>query len=869
MSLSHFQVNCIREFSCLFRNQEYRSSGYVTCDSNFVFRCSKFFPISFLPFFHGVVVPRQVGTMNASMSLQQRREEEQNQARSEVTESASAMDDGRREASMESSGPDQRYNVQLDESLLSSDFLMEATELLIPLAEEGPMETPETAIPSTTSTIQGEAAATPANGTEESETATTAQQGNGRLNVRLRVPPGAHVHVLRPNVGGSTRRMDRPTIHSLGGATIPIPLSRPSAVQNSTRAGRNAGQAPSTDSSPPSTDPAPLNGGTPARRVSRYSRTVPIHATIPLPIHGNGGRRPSTGFIQNASHAIPLATPFSGGPDNSRVEIPPLRSHVLSDSKQELVNVLDGREGDLEGFTCSLCCEFMDKPHGHSGCAIRLCESCLARLRQMSQPEGAEGLLRCPTCRNMCQFEEDKTLVSSLEASPRVRCRYAGCNKTNLCLSEVAEHETVCPAVKVACRYSRFGCPWKGPRGDLANHEECDCTLAKVSGLVQQHRNLLASVQRATSELQGRQNGLLQVSHVLQQQVQNLALATRQQQRQQRNAIRDVVTSTIPICNPNNPLHVAEYIVALFTDTLQASPGRWKRMESSESIASIFNQMLLVPLLLVSSSFCFQQVSLLSRANNVTSTNELDFVEIIATCFCMITGTIAMVSSFLSDSSSSLKWKVFQVKTVYGVQLGHQHVGTLVSICSFLLYAMLFFYARESAGWVYVCFFYTLVSVSSLLFPMFLLICVKERHVRHVKIAWDHGRAAAPLMEGSVLAFMWVQTLQTGPYPELLLVLVMGVFVLLQFFNISNRPVLVPFIVQSATAIAKFPKWGSNAEIYPAVVFFLPILISLTIWTCHRCLAYGITMIGKSSLRPPGEIVLLMGLFSWVILLAL
>lgn len=117
---------------------------------------------------------------------------------------------------------------------------------------------------------------------------------------------------------------------------------------------------------------------------------------------------------------------------------------------------------------------------------------------------------KCPTCR--CEFSlDDITLDAKLrermQRASTVTCQYEGCN-AQLSLQQVAIHEQTCSFVPMKCRYSTFGCEWKGTRQSLTQHEEA-CPLMQVSGLVEQFRQSNANHEHAITHLQSRVSRLV------------------------------------------------------------------------------------------------------------------------------------------------------------------------------------------------------------------------------------------------------------------------------------------------------------------------------------------------------------------------
>ena len=197
----------------------------------------------------------------------------------------------------------------------------------------------------------------------------------------------------------------------------------------------------------------------------------------------------------------------------------------------------EGSDADdkYNAFKCAVCYEIMDEPVGCGKCSARFCFSCLQRVAELSnlqhrqqqhvqqhrqqqqqqQPQqqqqqqqqqqagndsainnNSPPLPRCPVCRSEMASPEsllrDTELKKRMDLALPIPCRFKGC-PDRLKLTQIAAHEaTACLHIKLQCRYQPFGCAWKGKRGDLSRHEENDCQLAKVSGLVDRLRQTQA-----------------------------------------------------------------------------------------------------------------------------------------------------------------------------------------------------------------------------------------------------------------------------------------------------------------------------------------------------------------------------------------
>jgi len=251
----------------------------------------------------------------------------------------------------------------------------------------------------------------------------------------------------------------------------------------------------------------------------------------PLPIHVHS----------SAGTAGPNGNP---GTSNNRPSLPKLLPAVLDDAQQELkdVSATDTSQPDNDEhnlFKCNICYEIMQDPVGCGKCSARFCYSCLQRVAELSRqpqhphlPSQQQTEPRCPVCRSVMSMDEvhrDPALRQRMMEADPVPCRYKDCDSMPK-LHEIALHEQQCSQVKMQCAYASFGCNWKGKRSEWIHHEQDECPLAKVEGLVDRVRFLQSdaahhmaalhqqmALTRSLSELQRQQqHHQLSTSNILQ-----------------------------------------------------------------------------------------------------------------------------------------------------------------------------------------------------------------------------------------------------------------------------------------------------------------------------------------------------------------
>jgi Zinc finger, C3HC4 type (RING finger) len=162
-----------------------------------------------------------------------------------------------------------------------------------------------------------------------------------------------------------------------------------------------------------------------------------------------------------------------------------LPSSSDNDDDEQLIDEID--------FDCVICYDTLIQPVGCGNCPARFCQPCLlTALKQHRQ---------CPVCRgevprtidnnnNDTVVVVDAALLGRL-ARYGVSCQYCTPETYDGRLHPLGVHRIPhvnCPDLQLECRLAPYGCPWRGPRRDVAQHNHHDCPYEKVTGLLEQFR---------------------------------------------------------------------------------------------------------------------------------------------------------------------------------------------------------------------------------------------------------------------------------------------------------------------------------------------------------------------------------------------
>ena len=424
-----------------------------------------------------------------------------------------------------------------------------------------------------------------------------------RLTQQFNLPPGSQVqlmdrgngvvqaHVLPSRVGNQPPRAATISAANLNGNTTP---SHSGVAANIARAA--AGRASIRLNS--------VNGRSMRRPVALNSRS---------------GRRASAST-------------------NNQVRLPPLQPTTLPDSQQSFRSN-DRSDTDLESFKCGICYEYLATPSSCGQCSSRFCEYCLAK----ASPQANNNTNLCPTCRKpFTKIQLHGELVSQMQAVGTIPCRFAECSAL-LPLTQVQHHEKHdCKAVRVACRYANFGCPWKGSRQDVAHHESDECALQKVSSLVEQHRTLQDGFNRYRTDSATTIQGLTQmVVH-------------------QRDFVRRQAVVRSHKCLPD----IFSFVMGVLTSPprIWRTKDQWADMyNTAEARARVANVLAILPTFVFSLRLWlveyYRSLAILSSPE----TSESLIVDATITLTAISLMWIVVIACFYGDAKSAMRWHFSRV----------------------------------------------------------------------------------------------------------------------------------------------------------------------------------------------------------------
>ena len=236
---------------------------------------------------------------------------------------------------------------------------------------------------------------------------------------------------------------------------------------------------------------------------------------------------------------------------------------------------------ELERYKCEICYEYINDPVGCGKCASRFCRTCLQKVYDSDIQK--QQTTKCPVCR--CEYSEmvpDPSFYGGDKGGtmPTLPCRHVslGCPERNLPLSQIAQHEQVCPHVPMRCRYAPYGCRWVGKRGLVQAHEEFGCKLAPIGKFIEQFRQTRADHAFRLEMISQQATGAIRMSHVLRQ------TYTRDNQRK---SLSDSFR-LIQYC------HAATSLTPHFFMTKDLWVSYWR---NNESRAAVINFCICVPLM--------------------------------------------------------------------------------------------------------------------------------------------------------------------------------------------------------------------------------------------------------------------------------
>ncbi|GAX24029.1 hypothetical protein FisN_26Lh100 [Fistulifera solaris] len=488
---------------------------------------------------------------------------------------------------------------------------------------------------------------------------------------------------------------------------------------------------------------------------TRQQHMIPAHASLRLVPGENGqlllrianGSTSAVNFFQNSFNNPRMVAirAHRNGPEGrvaihleteevmrQRNQVPPLEPVILPDSQQTISSSDTSQANpDTERFTCGICYEYMEMPSSCGQCSGRFCKECLIKVKQSQR-----GL--CPICRKpIGDIQEDTELAKVMDEACSVPCRFEGCN-ASLSLRQVKQHEhSECQMVRVFCRYKEYGCPWKGRRCDLADHEERDCTLAKVSGLVDQVRTMAAERESIAREMAMRMSSLgLAVNH-------EREMTRRQTARSTSNPI-DILSFVIQVtcCSPSL-MQIRETWANLYATT--------------NARAAVFNWITLAPTFLLVGRVIWREYSrfVFVLRHPQFSFDSIDeetagvFIDSALGVAALTLVTLLMGFSLLFDNKSHEGWDFFAFPFASGpipVML------YAITISSFLIYSLIF----TLMDGVFLTGYLALVlfTATAVLPISIASLSCKLSRAASTPLGFSTGRVARPLLFGLRYAFV-------------------------------------------------------------------------------------------------------------------
>ena len=218
---------------------------------------------------------------------------------------------------------------------------------------------------------------------------------------------------------------------------------------------------------------------------------------------------------------------------NNRPPLQPLAAQPVPNINNPSDTTDTGEESS--NLKCSICLEFLNNPVGcgNFNCPSRFCRACLTRYatssninsnrdrnatsNEPSHDAANNNRAQCPCCR--VEFDTDNFLVDEALRNRMeheyVTCPNFGCNARVSRCNLKNHEERSCDYIKVRCRYVSFGCKWSGTRKCFKQHETRDCSFAKISGLVEQVRQLKSTNDQQGQQIQFVRNQLNQATQLI------------------------------------------------------------------------------------------------------------------------------------------------------------------------------------------------------------------------------------------------------------------------------------------------------------------------------------------------------------------
>ena len=256
--------------------------------------------------------------------------------------------------------------------------------------------------------------------------------------------------------------------------------------------------------------------------------------------HGGGGG--------NARSNLPVFNINVPGFSSQLPSLRPLQPQPLPLSEYSSISGSNGiTNEEEEKYKCSICLEYLEIPVGCGNCVNRFCFKCLEKTKTPAIASGANNngannnnqdqKNNCPCCRQHFESPFADTELLAVMVTEMMTCPNAGCGMS-ISRAKMREHdEKECYFVKVKCKYVQFGCKWTGLRSDVSVHEEEDCHLCKISGLVDHCRRMNQQYERQATQILSIRNALNQANQLIHLQRNALVELQNESKRYPRNII--------------------------------------------------------------------------------------------------------------------------------------------------------------------------------------------------------------------------------------------------------------------------------------------------------------------------------------------
>jgi hypothetical protein len=298
-----------------------------------------------------------------------------------------------------------------------------------------------------------------------------------------------------------------------------------------------------------------------------------------------------------------------------------------------------------------------------------------------------------------------------------VECRFDGCSE-QITLPKVADHENECEHSMMNCRYSGFGCKWKGKRGHIASHEANDCHLARVSELVDQFRKLKADHSTRLDIVHQQASGLVRMNSMIRQNMQ-----------------RDQRAST------SNLFALLEYCHLLTCSTAHFlfTQEKWALFyRSSEGRAAVTNFLVFLPLTVLFSTTALSGLHNLLQLSKIFEQDSAEerflFADAILCISIGVLGSLMLAANFV-DARSSRSWRRYKISNLMGAP---PLICDILALSSFTILVSIF--EVQDAGTIKCLFLWSLMTLSTTLFPALVMVLSQQSAL----IGLGRGQIPAP-----------------------------------------------------------------------------------------------------------------------------